>query len=173
MTFDDILDQVLALLRREGRVSYRALKLRFNLDDDYIEGPQQYYDPDQPSGAFATWPSWPNLMNAAQAQFTATGLDMPHYVTFGNHDALVQGNAAANASYEAVATGCVKPLTPFVADPGSFGSALEAIAGLDLAGILSLVGTDPTMIALVPEPSSTAARITCREHAGGSDRARD
>jgi class 3 adenylate cyclase len=38
MTFDDILDQVLALLRREGRVSYRALKLRFNLDDDYIEG---------------------------------------------------------------------------------------------------------------------------------------
>jgi hypothetical protein len=38
MTFDDILAQVLALLQREGRVSYRALKLRFDLNDDYIEG---------------------------------------------------------------------------------------------------------------------------------------
>ena len=38
MTFDDILAQVLELLQREGRVSYRALKRRFDLDDDYIEG---------------------------------------------------------------------------------------------------------------------------------------
>jgi class 3 adenylate cyclase/predicted ATPase len=35
--FDQILAQVLYLLQREGRLSYRALKLRFNLDDDYIE----------------------------------------------------------------------------------------------------------------------------------------
>jgi hypothetical protein len=32
MTFDEILDQVLDLLRREGRVSYRALKRSFGLD---------------------------------------------------------------------------------------------------------------------------------------------
>ena len=38
MTFDEILSQVLALLQREGRLSYRALKLRFTLDDDYLEG---------------------------------------------------------------------------------------------------------------------------------------
>lgn len=38
MTFDDILAQVLELLQREGRVSYRALKLRFDINDDYIEG---------------------------------------------------------------------------------------------------------------------------------------
>jgi class 3 adenylate cyclase len=37
MTFDDILAQVLDLLQREGRVSYRALKRRFELDDDYLE----------------------------------------------------------------------------------------------------------------------------------------
>ena len=37
MTFDEILTQVLELLRREGRVSYRALKRRFDLDDDYLE----------------------------------------------------------------------------------------------------------------------------------------
>src|SRR5262245_32653838 len=37
MTFDDILAQVLDLLQREKRVSYRALKRRFELDDDYLE----------------------------------------------------------------------------------------------------------------------------------------
>ena len=37
MTFDDILEQVIALLKRQGRVSYRALKRRFDLDDEYIE----------------------------------------------------------------------------------------------------------------------------------------
>ena len=37
MTFDEILVQVLELLRREGRLSYPALKLRFNLDDAYLE----------------------------------------------------------------------------------------------------------------------------------------
>ena len=37
MTFDEILTQVLDLLRRDGRVSYRALKRRFDLDEDYLE----------------------------------------------------------------------------------------------------------------------------------------
>jgi class 3 adenylate cyclase/predicted ATPase len=37
MTFDELLAQVLDLLQRQGRVSYRALKRRFALDDDYLE----------------------------------------------------------------------------------------------------------------------------------------
>jgi predicted ATPase/class 3 adenylate cyclase len=37
MTFDEVLAQVRELLEREGRVSYRALKRRFGLDDDYLE----------------------------------------------------------------------------------------------------------------------------------------
>ena len=37
MTFAEVLTQVLDLLQREGRVSYRALKRRFDLDDDYLE----------------------------------------------------------------------------------------------------------------------------------------
>ena len=36
MTFDDILAQILDLLKRQGRVSYSALKRRFDLDDDYL-----------------------------------------------------------------------------------------------------------------------------------------
>jgi class 3 adenylate cyclase/tetratricopeptide (TPR) repeat protein len=37
MTFDDILAQVIEQLQREGRVSYRALKRRFALDNEYLE----------------------------------------------------------------------------------------------------------------------------------------
>src|SRR5437870_11838547 len=37
MTFDEVLAQALELLQREQRVSYRALKVRFQLDDDLLE----------------------------------------------------------------------------------------------------------------------------------------
>ena len=37
MTFDEILEQVKTLLKRQKRLSYPALKIRFNLDDDYLE----------------------------------------------------------------------------------------------------------------------------------------
>src|SRR5215470_6341176 len=37
MTFDEILAQILDLLKRQGRVSYPALKIRFSLDDEYLE----------------------------------------------------------------------------------------------------------------------------------------
>jgi class 3 adenylate cyclase len=37
MTFKEILAQVLEQLQREGRVSYRALKRQFALDDEYVE----------------------------------------------------------------------------------------------------------------------------------------
>src|SRR5213593_2383402 len=37
MTFDEVLAQVQELLQREQRVSYRGLKRRFALDDEYLE----------------------------------------------------------------------------------------------------------------------------------------
>src|SRR2546427_11956325 len=37
MTFDDVLEQVITLLKRQGRVSYRALKMRFDVDDEYLD----------------------------------------------------------------------------------------------------------------------------------------
>ena len=37
MTFDEVLDQVRELLQRRGRVTYRALQRRFDLDDAYLE----------------------------------------------------------------------------------------------------------------------------------------
>ncbi|MGE0827231.1 MAG: hypothetical protein AB7G75_29900, partial [Candidatus Binatia bacterium] len=37
MTFDEVLEEVLTLLQREKRVSYRGLTRRFALDDEYLE----------------------------------------------------------------------------------------------------------------------------------------
>jgi class 3 adenylate cyclase/tetratricopeptide (TPR) repeat protein len=37
MTFEEILDQAIAMLERRGRVTYRTLKRQFNLDDDALE----------------------------------------------------------------------------------------------------------------------------------------
>jgi hypothetical protein len=37
MTFDDILDQAIEMLRRRGRLTYRTLKRQFDLDEDALE----------------------------------------------------------------------------------------------------------------------------------------
>ena len=48
------------------------------------------------------------LLDRAQAPFKATGLGVPWYAVFGNHDALIQGNQPRNPALEAYATGCAK-----------------------------------------------------------------
>ncbi len=88
---------------------------------DYPATP--FYAPDlaaQPAGRYADFPQYPGLMNRAQQSFTAAGLDVPSYVTFGNHDGLVQGNVAATTVFETVATGCIKPLSAIFPDGSSF-----------------------------------------------------
>src|SRR5215510_6512163 len=37
MTFEEILDQAIAILQRRGRLTYGALKRQFQLDDAYLE----------------------------------------------------------------------------------------------------------------------------------------
>src|SRR5919199_5497223 len=39
MTFEEILDQAIAMLQRRGRVSYRALQRQFHLDAAYLQDP--------------------------------------------------------------------------------------------------------------------------------------
>ena len=114
--------------------------------NDYQEGPGQFYFPDDPTGAFEAWPEYDGLMDRAQEPFDAAGLDVPSYVAFGNHDALVQGNAFANASYEQVATGCYKPMGPIVADNTIAG----ALGALDQDTLADMLSSDPGKVSLVP-----------------------
>jgi metallophosphoesterase (TIGR03767 family) len=116
--------------------------------DDYLEGTYpEFYDPDSPAGPHSAWPKYPGLMDRAQQAFTASGVKVPSYVAFGNHDALVQGNAAANAAFEQVATGCLKPIGP-VSNPENAGALLESL--FDPVRLLSTFLTSPQNTILVP-----------------------
>jgi hypothetical protein len=115
--------------------------------NDYAEGGDpDFYDPNDPRGAFSTWPSYPGLMDRAEQPFAAEGLAVPSYVALGNHDGLVQGNASANRSFEDVATGCQKEVAPSqqIADLQS------AIQNMSPAYLTALAASDPTKVALVP-----------------------
>jgi metallophosphoesterase (TIGR03767 family) len=115
---------------------------------DYVEGPfPEFYDPNNPQGPHAAWPKYPGLMDRAQHSFAASGLSVPSYVAFGNHDALVQGNAAANAAFELVATGCLKPIGP-VPNPEDAAGLLSSL--LDPARLLSSLVTSPQNTMIVP-----------------------
>ncbi len=116
--------------------------------NDYFEGTfPEFYDPNSPQGSHAAWPKYPGLMDKAQKAFTAAGLKVPSYVAFGNHDALVQGNAAANAAFEAVATGCLKPIGP-VPNPENAPALLTSL--LNPTALLSTLLTNPKNLIIVP-----------------------
>lgn len=112
--------------------------------------PQGYYEPDASGdgtdgdgyspdrqenmstiGADVTVRDFPGLLEDANRSFAATGLDVPWYTAFGNHDALVQGNSpdayvgpfgqsgeVVDPAYHAEATGCGKPTR--LLDPAGF-----------------------------------------------------
>jgi metallophosphoesterase (TIGR03767 family) len=116
--------------------------------NDYVEGVfPEFYDPNVPKGVHAAWPKYPGLMDRAQQAFTTSGLKVPSYVAFGNHDALVQGNAAANAAFEQVATGCLKPIGP-VSNPENAAQVLAEL--LNPANLLASLLTSPQNTILVP-----------------------
>jgi hypothetical protein len=114
---------------------------------DYVEGPDpDFYDPNDPRGIWASWPHYPGLMDRAEAPFQAEGLAVPSYVTLGNHDGLVQGNAAANRGFEDVATGCQKEVLP----SQQITDLASAVQTLTPAYLTQLAQTDPNKVALVP-----------------------
>jgi hypothetical protein len=115
--------------------------------NDYVEGTDpDFYDPNDPRGAFGAWPRYPGLMDRAELPFPAEGLSVPSYVALGNHDGLVQGNAAANRSFEDVATGCQKEVAP----SQQITDLQSAIAHMTPAYLTALAQSDPTKVALVP-----------------------
>ncbi len=76
--------------------------------------------------AQAGFPLVPGLLGAARRPFDATGLGMPWYAAFGNHDGLVQGNVAIDAlpfdPLKGIATGSTK-LTELDGLPDTFSNS--------------------------------------------------
>jgi len=78
---------------------------------DNEDGPG--YSPDQAenqreAGRSSSVRDFPGLFETMNQPFRATGLKLPWYGIFGNHDGLVQGNQPRNPALEAIAVGCVK-----------------------------------------------------------------
>lgn len=100
--------------------------------DDYPGVPLERYagfwDPDvaAPGGLYAAFPQYPGLLERAQQPFRAAGLDVRWYISRGNHDGLVQGNAPASTDlFRAIATGCLKVFPSAALDPAQFANADE------------------------------------------------
>ena len=51
-------------------------------------------------------------LDAARRPFRATGLQVPWYSVYGNHDNQLQGTIPASAELEDVATGDIKLISP-------------------------------------------------------------
>src|SRR5215213_7046757 len=101
--------------------------------DDYRDAPPDrfagFYDPDEAAptaGPYAAFPRYPGLLEVAQRPFEAAGLDMPWYISRGNHDGLVQGNAPASEDlFRSIATGCLKVFPNSAFDPKRFEGASD------------------------------------------------
>jgi metallophosphoesterase (TIGR03767 family) len=84
-----------------------------------------YWDPDEAppggGGLYAAFPRYPGLMDRAQRPFDAEGLDVPWYISRGNHDGLIQGNAPASTDlFRSIAVGCLKVFPNPQVDPAQF-----------------------------------------------------
>jgi metallophosphoesterase (TIGR03767 family) len=87
-----------------------------------------FYDPDEAppdaTSPFAAFPRYPGLMDRSQQPFVSPGLEVPYYVSRGNHDGEIQGNIAATfALARGLITGCQKIFPSANFDP-------QSVAGL-------------------------------------------
>src|SRR6266704_4247345 len=67
MTFEEILDQAIAMLQRRGRVAYRTLKLQFHLDEEALEVHHLAVDHD---GSMLVWAGEASATSVPPAPFS-------------------------------------------------------------------------------------------------------
>jgi metallophosphoesterase (TIGR03767 family) len=90
------------------------------------------------------FPTVPGLLDRCRAPFRATGLAMPWYAVFGNHDGLVQGNVPSLGLIGAIATGALKPSgLPLGVDVGAL---LARIAAGDASALQLLLTLAPAKL---------------------------
>jgi metallophosphoesterase (TIGR03767 family) len=90
------------------------------------DGPPAGKSADLPMTKYG-FPTIPGLLDAARKPFKATGLGMPWYAAYGNHDGLIQGNAPPTGAFSVISTGSTKITgLPASINPLSFAAALLA-----------------------------------------------
>lgn len=130
------------------------------MDQDLLAYDVHYWHPDdlRPAGdlfkSLHGFPSAPGLLAASIAPFTASGLDMPWYATYGNHDGLTQGNFPIGL-LDGLGTGGLKVVTlPLGLSPGDL---VAGLANRDLSVLASLL-TAPARL-VTPDPARRSATV--------------
>lgn len=87
------------------------------------------------------FPTVPGLLDAARRPFEASGLNMPWYSCFGNHDGLMQGNFPHTIPTSLLGTGILKVISP----PTGLSETdvNEALANADLMSLLGSLTVSP------------------------------
>jgi metallophosphoesterase (TIGR03767 family) len=112
------------------------------------DGTPRFGKPDDPHTKYG-FPTVPGLLDRCRAPFAASGLAMPWYTTFGNHDGLVQGNVPSANLFDAVAMGVLKVTDfPLGADAAALVAGFvngdpAALTALLTLGPAKLVTRDP------------------------------
>ena len=127
-----------------------------------------YWHPDgPPAGKTADlpitkygFPTIPGLLDAARKPFKASGLGMPWYAAYGNHDGLIQGNATPTGPFSSISTGTTKiTALPASINPLSFAAAL--LAGTPLPeGLPSRTVTADANRKVISRTETVAAHFT-------------
>ncbi len=136
------LDQALAALEG-GRVDPDSGAPGYDGPQDADSADPFLYRPDVDA------PRHPGLLERAQRPFTAPGLTSPWYPTIGNHDLLVQGEAAPAPQLARLAVGARAPaeLDPGLRPQGD----LDDVGDVPLGRLLDRALAGPTR-ALAPDP---------------------
>lgn len=145
---------------------------------DGVRGGGEYYEPDA-SGPGPDGPGYapdeaenlaragrasqvrdhPGLFEAMNEPYRATGLGIPWYGIFGNHDGLIQGNQGRNEAFEALAVGCIK-VTALT--PGGMSAVEEIMAGgvsqAEIGRLWTAVYED--MLTAAADPEGAGANVT-------------
>jgi metallophosphoesterase (TIGR03767 family) len=126
-------------------------------DQDTTTYDAHYWHPEdtRPDGDFYKklhgYPAYPGLLAAAIKPLTASGLTIPWYTIYGNHDGLVQGNAPSNAVLEAIATGPLKVVDlPAGLSPGDLNTGLQ--------------NSDPTILAALASAPARPVTADAKRH---------
>ncbi len=132
-----------------------------------------YWHPEAPqsppdNNAKAGFPVLPGLLANSRRPFAATGLGMPWYAAYGNHDALVQGNVAIDAlpldPLKGLATGSTK-ITELDGLPDVFSSGASFYLDVITRALVGDVSYDDAHVTADPDRRLMARTDFVSEHA--------
>jgi metallophosphoesterase (TIGR03767 family) len=137
--FIDLMDGSATVTPNSGGPTYEGVQAAVWADQEYWHPDAGVPDKYKRQYGF---PEYPGLLAEAVVPLAASGVDMPWYQTFGNHDGLMQGNAPQNPAFEAIAVGGLKVFGP--------------PPGLDPCDSFEILRSDPAALFSGPAHPTTA-----------------